>query len=37
MHHDYNTGEIWGSREKVGIVMRSTADSLEAILPKRVK
>jgi hypothetical protein len=37
MHPDYNTGEIWGSWEKVGMVMRSMADSLEATLPKRVK
>jgi hypothetical protein len=37
MHPDYNTGKIWGSREKVGMVMRSAADSIEATLPKRVK
>jgi hypothetical protein len=37
MHPDYNTGEIRGSREKVGMVMRSAADSLEATLHERVK
>jgi hypothetical protein len=37
MHPDYNTGKIWGSREKVGMVMRSAADSQEAILHERVK
>jgi hypothetical protein len=37
MHPDYNTGEIWGSRDKVGMVLRSAVDSLEATLHERVK
>jgi hypothetical protein len=37
MHPDYNTGEIWGSREKVGMVTRSAADSLKVALHERVK